>query len=310
MKNVIITGANSGIGRAAAFIFANHGHRVIMACRNIKKSDAVCQEIKAKTKNNYIDLLQLDLSSSQSINSFCEVYMKKYDVVDILINNAGHFSHGETKLQQSIDGCELTFATNLLGPMLLSNLLLDVLKKSERPIILNACSTNIKHFFNNKRKIDFNTLSGQAVSGQKYNSYQLYGDSKIGLLMATIFMARVYKNTNVRVNAIMIPATKMSKNTINNFKPFWRFLAILQNPFTPKPEVIGNAYFSICSSNAFAGITGKLINHHGKIVNAADKSMSFIKIVTGSEVYPPYADDEEACERVWNICNCYINHKY
>ena len=303
MKNVIITGANSGIGKAAAFQFAIQGYRVIMACRNIEMSKPVCREIREKTKNSNVDLLQLDISSKHSVHLFCEAYKKKYGTLDILINNAGHFKHGETSFQKSVDGLELTFATNLLGPVLLTNLLSDALAKSDRPVVLNACSTNIKHFFDDRRKIDIKSLCGESVPGKKYNSYQLYGDSKIGLLMATFAMAQEYKSIGISVNAIMIPATKMSKNTVRKFKSCWRILAILQNPFIPEAEVIGDVYFSICTSDLYYKITGKLINHKGKIVSVADKSMSFFKIITGSEVYPPYADDRETSKRVWEICS-------
>lgn len=303
---MIITGANSGIGKAAAIQYAMHGYRVIMACRNIKISKPVCQKIREQTNNSNVDLLQLDISSRKSIHSFCETYKKNYDVLDILINNAGHFKHGETNFQQSIDGLEMTFATNLLGPALLISLLLDVFAKANSPVVLNACSTNIKHFYDDRRKIDFKALCGQSDMTKKYNFYQLYGDSKMGLLMATFAMAQEYKSYGICVNAIMIPATKMSKSTINKFKFHWRILAILQNPFVPKAEVIVNAYFSICTSTLYSGITGKLINHKGEVVPVADKTMSFIKIVTGSEVYPPYANDREASNRVWDICNRYI----
>lgn len=306
MKNVIITGANSGIGKAAAIQYAMHGYRVIMACRNIKASEPVCQEIRQKTTNSNVDLLQLDISSKKSIYAFCEVFKKNYDSLDILINNAGHFKHGETCYQKSIDGFELTFATNLLGPVLLIHLLADVLVKSNRPVVLNACSTNIKHFYDDRRKIDFDVLSGQSIPAKKYNSYHLYGDSKMGLLMATAVMAREYKSCGIDINAIMIPATKLSKSAVKKITPRWRLLAILQSPFVPKAEVIGNAYFSICTSDLYKGITGKLFSHKGQVVLAAQKPMSFIEILTGLKAYPPYGDDKEAARRVLNICNRFI----
>lgn len=306
MKNIIITGANSGIGKTATIQFAKQGYRVIMACRNMEISKPVCQEIREKSQNSNVEMIQLDISSKQSIYTFCDEYKKKYDVLDVLINNAGHFKHGETSFQQSIDGLELTFATNLLGPVLLTHLLLDVLRKSSRPVVLNACSTNIKHFFDDRRKIDFRSLCGEIVSGKKYDSYHLYGDSKMGLLMATFTMAQEYKNDGICVNAIMIPATKMSKSTVKKFKSYWRLLAHLQNPFIPKAEVIGNAYFSICTDRRYDGVTGKLINHLGQIVQVADKSISFAKIMRGLGYYPPYVDDKETSKRVWTVCNRFI----
>lgn len=304
-KTVVITGANSGIGKTAAIRFAEQGYRVVMACRNLENSKPVCKEIAEKTNNNTVEVIQLDISSKQSIFAFCKAFKKKYDVLDILINNAGHFKHGETSFQESADGMELTFATNLFGPVLLTSLLLDALAKSNEPRILNACSTNIKHFFDERRKIDFKALCEESVAGKKYDSYKLYGDSKMALLMATHQMAQEYKNQNISVNAIMIPATKMSKSTVKKFKSYWRLLAYLQSPFIPKAEVIGDAYFSICTDKRYNGVTGKLINHLGQVVQAANQSIPFVKIMRGLEYYPPYVDDKETSKRVWAICNYY-----
>lgn len=131
----------------------------------------------------------------------------------------------------------------------------------------------------------------------------------MGLLMATFEMAQEYKSDGISINALMIPPTKMSKNTVKKFKGYWKIFAVLQNPFIPKAEVIGNAYFSICTNDAFRGITGKLINHKGQIVPVADKSLSFAKIITGSNAYPPYADDKKTSKRVWEICSSYAIKK-
>lgn len=134
-KTVVITGANSGIGKAAAIQFAGQGYRVVMACRNMETSIPVCKEIIDKTKIKNVEVVPLDISSKQSILAFCAVFKNKYDVLDILINNAGHFKHGETSFQESADGLELTFATNLFGPVLLTSLLLDALVFQGRNVI-------------------------------------------------------------------------------------------------------------------------------------------------------------------------------
>lgn len=304
-KNVIITGANSGIGKSAAYKFAANGYKVIMACRNMEISAPVCEEIKRKTKNDKVELFQLDISSKKSIYAFCDKYRKKYESLDILIHNAGHFNHWEKKLQQSADGLELTLATNLFGPVLMTRLLSDVLAKSDHPRVLHACSTNIKHFFDERRKIDFTYFEGTPQADKSCNSYHLYGDSKMGLLMATCEMAKELKPLGISVNALMIPATKMSKKTISGFRSYWKLLAILQQPLIPAVDVVSGAYYQVCTSDDYAGITGKLINHRGEIVKAAESSMSFAKIIRGFQYYPAYVDDRETARRVWEICCSY-----
>jgi NAD(P)-dependent dehydrogenase (short-subunit alcohol dehydrogenase family) len=125
---VIITGANSGIGKAASYMFAKEGHTVIMACRNLEKSQIVQQEIKEASNNSKVDLMKLDVSSFASIREFCSAFMKRYERLDILIHNAAYFNHGSNYLL-SPDHLELTFATNIFGPYLLTELLLKHLSQ-------------------------------------------------------------------------------------------------------------------------------------------------------------------------------------
>ena len=129
-KIVIITGANSGIGKAAATKFATNGHTVIMACRNMEISSKAQKEIIEQTQNTNVMLMNLDVSSFQSIQEFSSEFKSKYDNLDILIHNAAYFNHGEKKYQISKDNIELTFATNTFGPFLMTQLLKDLLAKS------------------------------------------------------------------------------------------------------------------------------------------------------------------------------------
>lgn len=84
----------------------------------------------------------------------------------------------------------------------MTNLLLDHLTKSDDPRVLNACTTNIRHFFDPKRKIDFDNLKGEYKDSRPYSVYKMYGDSKMALLMLTFKMAEEYKNRGVKVNAM------------------------------------------------------------------------------------------------------------
>lgn len=97
--------------------------------------------------------------------------------MDVLIHNAGYFNHGITTYQFSPDGLELTFATNLFGPHLMTELLLEHLAKSDDARVLNAGSTNIKNFFDPKRAIEFDNLRGEQKERRSYSVYKAYGDS-------------------------------------------------------------------------------------------------------------------------------------
>ena len=303
---VIITGANSGIGKAAAIKFAKEGFTVVMACRNLDRSSVVQQEIIESTNNNSIDLFPLDVSSFQSISEFCREIQSKYGKLDILIHNAGYFMHGEKDYQLSKDGIELSFATNVFGPFLMTKLLANLLKKSEDGRVLTACSTNIRHFFNPKRKIDYDNLLGKFKGSLPYNSYKMYGDSKMALLLVTIQLAEYYKNDGIKMNAVQIPAIKMSKETIKNFKSLWKVAARIQNAFSSTTESMADIYYRICASHDYKDITGKLIDDKGQIVQASHylkRLTQEIKQLLDKKVYPSYAADQKNVELMWNLAN-------
>ena len=302
---VIITGANSGIGKSAALKFATEGYTVIMACRNMEKSKIVREEIIKESKNNEVYLKKVDLSSFKSINLFCDNYKNEFNKLDILIHNAAYFNHGE-KYRLSPDNIELTFATNVFGPYLMTKLLIDHLKKSKDPRILNASSNIIKHFFSPKKKIKFNNLKGGEVDKGSHSVYKSYCDSKMALTILTFKMAKKLKNDGIKVNALQINGAKMSKETIKNFKSLWRLIALVQNIFFPPPEVMAKHYFDICTSKRFKNTTGKLINHKQKIMKSAEDNPGIItsfKQLISSDIYPKYTEQKDVVNKIWQLCN-------
>lgn len=304
-KIIIITGANSGIGKAAAYRFAYEGYKVIMACRNINSSKQIQNEIISSTKNYNVDLLQLDTSSFTSIKSFVEIYKQKYQKLDVLINNAAYFEHG-SKFKLSVDDIELTIATNVFGPYLLTTLLIDLLKKSSDARVLNCGSNIIKHYFNPKKEINFDRIRSNNSPGS-FTVYESYRDSKIALLMLTFKMADEFVQYDIKVNSLQINGAKMSKETLNKFTLKWKIVASLQNLFFQSADFMADKYFEICTSGKFQNITRKLINHKLEIMEPAKNNKSnseFVKVL-GSNYYPDYAEDQELIERVWSLCKEY-----
>jgi NAD(P)-dependent dehydrogenase (short-subunit alcohol dehydrogenase family) len=175
-KTVIITGANSGIGKAAAKKFASAGFNVIMTSRNPKAGEKALKEIIKSTGSDKVELMMLDTSSFDSIKQFCNEYKSKFQKVDVLIHNAAYFNHG-ADYQLSPDNIEITFATNVFGPYLITMLLKDLLARSDDARILNAGSNIIKHFFNPKKKINFENLYGEDKIRYSHSVYINYRNS-------------------------------------------------------------------------------------------------------------------------------------
>ncbi|WP_280769540.1 SDR family NAD(P)-dependent oxidoreductase [Salipaludibacillus daqingensis] len=301
---VMITGANSGIGKDAALKFAMEGFTVVMGCRDLEYSRQVQEEIIAKSHHDRVTLMEVDLSSFESIRCFCEKFKGAFDRLDILIHNAAYFKHGaEHKL--SPDNIEITFATNVFGPFLMTSLLLDVLRKSNDARILHAGSNIIKEFFDPKKEIEFDKLQGEIEDKKSYSVYKMYCQSKMALLMLTFKMAEEFKDDGIKVNALQINGAKMSKRTLKNIKHGWREIAYVQNLFFPEPSYMASKYFAICTSDDFKETTGKLFNDKLEVMQPAPAEypgfVKNMKQVLGRDVYSSYAENKQVMEKVWNL---------
>jgi NAD(P)-dependent dehydrogenase (short-subunit alcohol dehydrogenase family) len=189
-KVCLITGANSGIGKATALGLAQIGATVVMVCRDRARGEEAQREIKTQSGNDAVDLLLADLSSQQSIRQLADIFRQRYTHLHVLINNAGA---GFTGRRESVDGVEMTFAVNYLAPFLLTNLLLDVLKNSTPARIINVDSDNHRFV-----RLDMHDLQLK----HRYGFLRAYGRSKLALLLFTYELAHQLHGTGITVNAL------------------------------------------------------------------------------------------------------------
>lgn len=167
-KNIIVTGANSGLGFETTLALVYKKAHVIMACRNLKKANDAKEKILKEVKNASLDIIEYDQSCFLSIDSFCQKVNEKYSQIDALICNAGiYFPKADYKTK---DGFELTFGTNYLGTYYLLKKINPLLEKSKSKVII---VTSLTGFFANKKiKIsDSEKLSRNKVYG--YSKYCL-----------------------------------------------------------------------------------------------------------------------------------------
>lgn len=189
-KTVLITGANTGIGKETAKEIARRGARVILACRDQHKAEAAKQEIVTETGNDAIIVKILDLGSLESVRRFAEDYNATESRLDILVNNAGVYSKVR---RETSDGFELMFGVNHLGHFYLTNLLLDKLKTSapSRIVILASKGHQISG-------LDFNNL--QSTRG--YSSLKMYGRTKTANVLFGVHLAKLLEGTGVTVYSL------------------------------------------------------------------------------------------------------------
>lgn len=302
---VVITGANSGIGKSAAVRFATEGWTVVMACRSPDRSAAAREEIVRESGSERVTLMSVDMSAQRSIRDFASACLENHSRLDVLIHNAAYFNHGEA-YRLGPDGTEITFATNVVGPYLLTRLLLDGLRQSDDPRILHAGSNIVNHYFDPRKQLDFTTLHGVPSGRPEPAVYERYRQSKMALLMLTLLMARELETDGIAVNCLQINGARMSKETIARFTWRYRVVARVQNLFFPPPERLAEAYFQITTADRFRDVTGQNINAKLELMVAASNEgvgvREQIRNVTGTASYPIYARDRATQETVRSLC--------
>jgi NAD(P)-dependent dehydrogenase (short-subunit alcohol dehydrogenase family) len=203
-KRVIITGPTSGVGKETAIQLAALGAELILGCRDIKKGKETAAEIKHRTDSSKLVVMQIDTSSQKSIRAFARGFRRKYRRLDVLINNAAG-NRGTLPKVNSVDGIELTFATNVLGYFLLSLELLDVLKRSAPARIVNVASAYASD-------LDLDDLQFQR---RRFESFKAYAQSKACDRMFTWALARRLDGSGVTANAMtpgLITETGLYRN--------------------------------------------------------------------------------------------------
>jgi NAD(P)-dependent dehydrogenase (short-subunit alcohol dehydrogenase family) len=189
-KVCLVTGATSGIGRAAADALAQQGATVVLLSRNAEKCARVAVEMQGAFGNRNIGFIAADLSSLAAVRAAAAEFRQRYKRLDVLLNNAGV---SPSKRRESVDGLEYTFALNHLGHFLLTNLLLDMLIASAPSRILSVSSSIYK-----QARLDFDDL--QLRRG--FSAMMAYANSKLAGLLFTVELARRMAGKGVTVNAM------------------------------------------------------------------------------------------------------------
>jgi NAD(P)-dependent dehydrogenase (short-subunit alcohol dehydrogenase family) len=200
-KQIIVTGANSGIGFEATKEFARKGAETILACRNMDKAKKASDRIKKKIPEAKTVIMQLDLSSLKSVNDFAEEFEKNYSSLDVLLNNAGIML---VPYKTTSEGFESQVGVNHLGHFALTGLLYDLLTKTPGARVVNVSSNGHR-----MGKMDFDNYIYK--DGKGYSRLGAYGRSKLSNLLFTYELDRRFKTANI--DAIAVAAHPGISNT-------------------------------------------------------------------------------------------------
>ena len=193
MKNkiVLVSGANSGIGKSTALALAKQGAQVILQCRSEERGEAARKEIIEASGNDNIDLMLCDLASHDSIRQFAKEFREAYGHIDVLVNNAGGI-FGKKEL--SPDNREYTIGLNHMGYFLNTHYLMDLVLAGEMKRVVNVSS--LAHKF--VAKIDWDNLEGEKTFGQFYQ----YGLSKLFNVYFTTELSKRYASEGLISNCL------------------------------------------------------------------------------------------------------------
>jgi len=204
-------------------------------------------EIRGASSGAQVELLFADLASLGSVRALAKEFLVKHDSLDVLVNNAGG-----VKVTRSVtaDGFETTFQVDYLSHFLLTNLLLDVLKKSAPSRIINISSAS--HY---RGHLNFDDL--QMKKG--YGVMKAYSQAKLAQVLFTYELSRRLEGTGVTVNALHpgAVATNIWKGSMGPFS----FLGNISRLFLTSPEKGAETPVYLASSSEVEDVTGKYYDH-------------------------------------------------
>lgn len=240
-QNIVITGANTGIGLATAKTLAAQGHHLIIACRNLDKAATAAEQIKQAGAAS-VAIVKLDLADLTTIKQTVADINAIFAHVDVLINNAGLFNR---QFETTAQGYELHFGVNVLGTALLTELLLPRLQAAPKARIVNLAS--IAHLVGS---INPNSYKDPA----KFKAIPAYGQSKLANLLYSNALAQRLQGTNITSNALHPGAVD---SDIYRQVPRWQkiFLDLILIP----PQVPADLITAMATGSQWQGKTGQYV---------------------------------------------------
>ena len=278
----MITGGNSGIGFATASKLAERGFHVILASRNQQASAQAIARIKAGNPNARVESIPLDLASFAAVHQCAAAFRAKGYPLHLLINNAGGSVPGK-QASFTTDGFEMTLGTNHLGHFLLTNLLMDDLRRSAPARVITVSSQLHIPGYRGGRgpDFDFDNLKGEKY----YDASVFYRNSKLANMWFTYELQRRLAGASVTSNAVcpgFVPAAIADRRK----SPVQRFLfgqILSRMPFANSLEQASASYLVAATDPIYESVGGKFIVN-GKERRSSDESY-----------------DEQKARRLWEL---------
>ena len=270
-KVCLVTGATSGIGLATALGLAQRGAAVALVGRNPDRGEAALARIRDEAGSTKARFFPADLSVQAEVRQLVRDVQTHYPRLDVLINNVGAFFH---RRQESDDGIEMTWALNVLGPFLLTRLLVERLTASAPARVILISS-----FVQRWGRIHFDDLQGSS----RYNRVRAYSQSKLAAVLLSCEFARRLEGTGVTVNALD-PGLVATGIISGNGMRAWALFQSLANLVALRPAQAAQACLYLACSPEVATTTGQY----------------FTRSHTASS--SPTTCDPLTLQRLWQVC--------
>lgn len=275
-KTCLITGANTGIGKETALDLAGRGAKVVMVCRDRQRGSKAQAEVQAQGTHP-VELLVGDLSLQSDVRRVAEQFTQRHDQLHVLIHNAGVVM---PKRRMTPDGIETTFATNHLGPFLLTDLLLDTLAASTPARIIVVASQ-----VEARGRINFDDLNLES----DYEPLTAYDQSKLANVLFTYELARRLSGKDITVNCLH-PGV-IATNLLCDYMGRPRALSKLQRLTNPGPKKGAEASIRLATAPELTGISGKYFKGKSE---ASSSKQSY---------------DANLAKRLWDVSTALVNSR-
>jgi retinol dehydrogenase-12 len=272
----LVTGATGGIAKAVAAALAREGATVVVVGRSQARAEEAVRAIRSAVPDAKLEALACDLSVQDSIRSASREFLSRHDRLDVLVNAAGVF---RKERQVTPDGLELTFATNVMGYFVLTNLLVDALKRAAASTgearIVNISSKYSSPF--SVTKLDFGDL--QTEKGE-YSFLRSTPQTMLARVLFTQELAERLRGTGVVVNAVhpgLVKHTALLQDVGGPFR--W-----MTNTFGNSAEKGAETVVWLATSREAAAVSGKLWAKRKELRT------------------PGMGSDPQARKRLWDEC--------
>lgn len=289
-RRYVVTGANGGIGLVAAKQLAKQGAEVIMACRRVDAGEQAAAEIRAELPKAKLEVLALDLGDLDSVRAFAKQLLGKHDTLHGLLNNAGVMNTPKGTTKQ---GFETQFGVNHLGHFLLTELLLEALKRGVPARIVNLSSCFHDVAMGREGKIDFDDLDWKS---RKYDGWAAYAQSKLANLLHAKALAKRLDGSGV--TAVSVHPGWVETDLMRHSMP--RIIGMVVRPFMRMRGMIKP--WEGTQTSLYALLADDVVGHPGEFYSQLGE---YRDKACNNGGWPmrspnPEANDNRIADRLWD----------